>query len=93
MQFFQLKNQRDQRWLSCKIDQSQPRLIIYINIVVVEFQLLHTKFQGNHLKGSGEKDFLSLLFTVYGHDGHFGHATWTNNKLSFSLCLKTAYEN
>ena len=33
--------------------------------------MLHTKFHGNRLAGSGE-DFLRV-FTIYGHGGHLGH--------------------
>ena len=35
--------------------------------------MLHTKFQGHGPFGSGEEDF--LVFTIYGHGGHFGHVT------------------
>ena len=33
--------------------------------------MLHTKFRGNRLAGSGEKDF-SRVFTIYGRGGHLG---------------------
>ena len=36
--------------------------------------MLHTKFHGNWLPGSGEEDFLRF-FTIYGHGGHLGHVT------------------
>ena len=36
--------------------------------------MLHTKFRGNQLAGSGEEDFLRV-FTINGHGGHFGHVT------------------
>ena len=36
--------------------------------------MLHTKFRGNRLAGSGEEVFLRV-FTIYGHDGHLGHVT------------------
>ena len=35
--------------------------------------MLHTKFQGHQSIGSGEEIF--KVFTIYGHDGHFGHVT------------------
>ena len=38
--------------------------------------MLHTKFRGNRLTGSGEEDFFKV-FTIYGHGGHLGHVTWT----------------
>ena len=36
--------------------------------------MLHTKFHGNRLAGSGEEDFLRV-FTIYGRGGHLGHVT------------------
>ena len=35
--------------------------------------MLHTKFHGNRLAGSG-KDFRRVL-TIYGRGGHLGHVT------------------
>ena len=35
--------------------------------------MLHTKFRGNRLAGSGE-DF-QTVFNIYGHGGHLGHVT------------------
>ena len=37
--------------------------------------MLHTKFGGNRLAGSGEEDFL-VVFTIYGRGGHLDHVTW-----------------
>ena len=50
---------RDQIWPCRKI--GQPRVIIWINLVVLEHPILHTKFQGHRPFGSGEDDFLSFL--------------------------------
>ena len=36
--------------------------------------MLHTKFRGNLLAGSGEEDF-GRVFTIYGCGGHLGHVT------------------
>ena len=36
--------------------------------------MLHTKFHGNRLAGSGEGRFLKG-FTTYGHGGHLDHVT------------------
>ena len=36
--------------------------------------MLHTKFRGDRLAGSGEEDFLRV-FTIYGHGDHIGHVT------------------
>ena len=60
---FPFKSLTDQIWPWHKIGQGQPRIIIYINFVVLESQMLHTKFQGNWLSGSGEEDF--LRFSTY----------------------------
>ena len=38
--------------------------------------MLHTKFRGNRPAVSGVEDFLSF-FTIYGHDSHLCHVTWT----------------
>ena len=39
--------------------------------------MLHAMFQDHRTSGSGEEDFLSFFFTIYGHGGHLGHVTWT----------------
>ena len=36
--------------------------------------MLHLKFRGNRLAGSGEECFLKG-FTIHGHGGHLGHVT------------------
>ena len=36
--------------------------------------MLHTKFRGNRLAGSGEEDFWRI-FTIYGRGGHLDHVT------------------
>ena len=36
--------------------------------------MLHTKFRGNRLAGSGGEDFL-VIFTIYERGGHLGHVT------------------
>ena len=36
--------------------------------------MLHTKFRGSRLAGSGEEDF-SRVFTIYGRGGHLGHVS------------------
>ena len=75
--FFPYKSTRDQIWPCCKIGQGQPSVIIWTNLVVLEYPMLHTKFQGHRPFGSREED--SLRF--YGHGGHLGHVirtVWTN---------------
>ena len=42
----------------CKIGQGQPRVMIYINFVVLHTLMLHAKFQGHWPSGSGEEEFL-----------------------------------
>ena len=36
--------------------------------------MVHTKFRGNRLTGSGEEDSLKV-FTIYGRGGHIGYVT------------------
>ena len=57
--FFPYKSIRDQIWPCRKI--GQHRVIIWINLVVLEHPILHTKFQGHRPFGSGEDDFLRFL--------------------------------
>lgn len=38
--------------------------------------MLHAKVQGDRLCGSGVEDCFND-FTIYGHDDHHGHVTWT----------------
>ena len=59
--FFPYKSIRDQIWYCRKIGQGQTRVIIWTNLVVMEHQMLHTKFQGDRPFGSGGKDFLRFL--------------------------------
>ena len=54
---FPYMNKRDQIWPCCKICQCQPRLIIWIHMVVLEYQILHTQFQCHQPFGSIEEDF------------------------------------
>ena len=48
-------------------------IIVWTNLVVPEYQMLHTKFQGHQPFGF-ERDFLNV-FTIYGHGGHLGYVT------------------
>ena len=58
--FFPYKSIMDQIWPCRKIDQGQHRVIIWTNLVVLEYPMLHTNFQGHQLFGSRE-DFLRFL--------------------------------
>ena len=82
--FSHAKSIRGQIWPCRKIGQGQPRVIIWTNLVVLEYPMLHTNFQGHQLFGSREEDFLKV-FTIHGHGGHIGHVTWTIWKLSFPI--------
>ena len=73
--FLPYKSIRDQIWPCRKMCQGQPRVIVGINLVVLEHPMLHTKFQGHRPFGSGEAGFFKV-FTVCGHGGHHGHVTW-----------------
>ena len=55
--FFPYKSIRDQIWPCRKLGQGQPRVIIWINLVVLKHPMLHTKFQGHWPFGSKEEDF------------------------------------
>ena len=74
--FFPYKSIRDKICPCRKIGQGQPRVIIWINLVVLMHSMLHTKFQGHWPFGSGKEDYLKV-FTIYGHGGYLGHVTWT----------------
>ena len=39
------------------VGQRQPTVIILTNMVVLECQMLHTKFQGHRSYGSRDEDF------------------------------------
>ena len=54
--------------------QGHPRVIICITLVVLPYNMLHTKFQGHWSIGSVEEDFFKV-FTIYGHGCHVGHVT------------------
>ena len=56
--------------------QGQLRVIIYIYFVELEYIMLHAKFHHHRTISSVGEDFLRF-FTIYGHDGHLGHVTWT----------------
>ena len=59
--FFPYKSIRDLIWPCRKIGQGQLRVIIWINLVVLEHPVVHTNFQDHQPFGSGEEDFLRLL--------------------------------
>ena len=59
--FSQYKSLRDQSWPCRKIGQGQPRVIIWIILVILEHPMLLTKFQCHRPIGSGEEDFLMFL--------------------------------
>ena len=52
---------RDQIWPCCKIGQGQHWVIIWINLVVLEHPMLHTKFQGHRPFDSKEEELLRFL--------------------------------
>ena len=58
---FPYKSIRDQIWPCRKIGQGQLRVIIWINLEVLEYPMLHTNFQGHWSFGSREEDFLRFL--------------------------------
>ena len=82
--FFLFKCLKDQIWPCSKIGQGQLRVIIYIIFIGLKSLSLLSKFQGNLIYGSGEKDFKQVI-TLYGHDSHLGHVTRTNY-INFCSC-------
>ena len=56
--FFPYKSIRDQIWPCRKIGQGQPRVIIWVNLVVLKHPMMHTKIQGYLPFGSREEGFL-----------------------------------
>ena len=58
---FPYKSIRDQIWRCHKISQGQLRVIIWTNLVELEYPMLHTNFQGHQTFGSREEDFLKFL--------------------------------
>ena len=45
-------------WTCRKKSQGQPKVIIWISMVVLRYLMLQTKFQGNRSVGPGEEDIL-----------------------------------
>ena len=55
MQFFKIFNSKAYvTKFVLAVNEGQLRVIVSANFVVLEFQMPHTKFQGNRLSGSGE---------------------------------------
>ena len=50
-----------QIWPCHKNEQGQPSVIIWKNLVVLEYPILHTKIQGHQVLGSEERDFWRFL--------------------------------
>ena len=44
-------------WSCCKIGQGQSMEIIWIILVLLQYPMLHIKFQGNLSTGSREEEF------------------------------------
>ena len=59
--FYPFRSIRKQIWPCHKNNQGQPSVIIWINLVVLEYLMLYTKFQGHQPLGSEEGDFWSFL--------------------------------
>ena len=72
--FFSYKSKLDQIWHGRKIGQGQLRIIIWTHLVVLEYPMPHTNFQGHWPFGSREEDFLKV-FTIYEHVCYIGHVT------------------
>ena len=59
--FFPYKSMRDQIWRCRKIGQGHLRVIIWTNLLVFEYPMVHINFQGHRPFGSAEEDFLRFL--------------------------------
>ena len=59
-----IQTQRRSNLTLSKIGQSQPRIIIYINSVELDYQMLHTKFQDHRTLGSRENILRFLPYMV-----------------------------
>ena len=71
----------------------KPKVIICAIVVVLEYPMLHTKYQGHWSVSSGEEDSLKIFtIHVYGHGGHIGHVTWTVCKHFHSLNPRRLYK-
>ena len=46
------------------------------SLVVLEFPVLRSKFEGHRSNEFVEEDLL-FFFIIYQHGGHVGHVTWT----------------
>ena len=75
LNLFPYKSIREQIWPCRKIGQGQPRVIIWIILVALEYPMLHTNFQGHRPFGSREEEFFHG-FIIYRHGGHLGNVTW-----------------
>ena len=64
-QFFLHKSLCYQLWPCCKIDQDQPRVIIWTNYDGLESKMLHTKFRGNRSTASGEEAFFKGFYHIW----------------------------
>ena len=61
LNFVPYKSIGDQIWPCHKIGQGHSMVIIWINLVVLEYPMLHTNFQGHQPFGSREDAFLRFL--------------------------------
>ena len=59
--FFPYKSIGGQIWPCRKISQRQPRGIIWRNLIVLAYPMLHINLQGHRPFGSREEDFLMFL--------------------------------
>ena len=56
---------RKQVWPYHKNGQGQPSVIIWTNLIVLEYRMLHIKFQCHQSLGSAEGDFLVVTRNVW----------------------------
>ena len=106
--FFTYKSIGDQIWPCRKIDQRQPRDIIWTNLVVLEYPMLHINFQGRRPFDSREEDFLMFLpymdmaailvirpepfEQIFVRPSH-GWSTWNLVSIGLAVSTETKFEN
>ena len=90
--FFPYKSIRDQIWPCRKIGHSQPRVIIWANLVVLKHTMIHTKIQGQWPFGSGEIDFCLVFYHIWSWRPSWSCVEDRLSKLSFPYPTEAPFE-
>ena len=91
--FHPCRSIRKQIWPCHKNGQGQLRVIIWINLVVPEYPMLYTKFQGHWF---WRRRFLNV-FTIYGRGSHLCHVPGSFEQIfiptSHRRCIRNSASN